>query len=127
MTKVLIIEDSRISRELLEREMEEKGYQYQSTSDGFEGLKLAKKIKPDIILLDVMLPSMNGFKIARLLKFNKKYKDIPIIMLTSRDVEEDQKTGLSSGADIYMSKPFDSEILEAEMKKLLGDKVKQGI
>ena len=107
--------------------MEDKGYQYQSTSDGFEGLKLAKKIKPDIILLDVMLPSMNGFKIARLLKFNKKYKDIPIIMLTSRDVEEDQKTGLSSGADIYMSKPFDSEILEAEMKKLLGDKVKQGI
>jgi len=126
MTKVLIIEDSKISRELLEREMEEKGYEFVSTSDGFEGLKMAKKINPDLILLDVMLPSMNGFKIARLLKFNKKYKNIPIIMLTSRDVEEDQKTGLSSGADIYMAKPFNPEKLEAEMNKLLGEKLRQG-
>ena len=80
------------------------GYAVISAKDGQEGLTLARKEKPDLIVLDITLPKINGYKISRLLKFDSRYKDIPIIMLTSRETQQDEQIGLESGADIYIYK-----------------------
>lgn len=84
--------------------------------DGAEGLRLAKKEKPDVVILDIMMPSINGYKVARLLKFDEKYKDIPIIMLTGRSQEKDVEIGKMTGADEYLTKPF----YMAELIKLVN-------
>ncbi len=80
--KILIVEDYNNIVEILTMRLNAMGYEVISAKDGQEGLTLARKEKPDLIVLDVMLPKMNGYKISRLLKFDSRYKDIPIIMLT---------------------------------------------
>ena len=129
MSKILIIEDSRMIYEQLKTQLTAQGYKCVTVTDGLEGLKTAKKIAPDLIVLDVMLPSMNGFKICRLLKFDKRYLNTPIIMLTSRSENADRKLGISTGADVYMTKPFEFENLLTEIRRLLRDKseVKQSV
>jgi len=87
--------------------------------DGEEALAKARKEAPDLILLDIMLPKINGYKVARLLKFDAAYKNIPIIMLTARAQESDIKTGGETGANEYVTKPFDMEMLVAMVKKYL--------
>ncbi len=102
--KILIIEDYKNIVEILTMRLSKMGYTVISAKDGQEGLTLARKEKPDLIVLDVMLPKMNGYKISRLLKFDSRYKDIPIIMLTSRETKRDEKMGLETGADVYVYK-----------------------
>ncbi len=84
--------------------------------DGAEGLRLAKKEIPDVVILDIMMPAINGYKVARLLKFDEKYKDIPIIMLTGRSEEKDIELGKTTDADEYLTKPF----YMAELIKLVN-------
>lgn len=91
--KILIIEDYNNIVEILTMRLNAMGYEVISAKDGQEGLTLARKKKPDLIVLDVMLPKMNGYKISRLLKFDSRYKDIPIIMLTSRETKRMNKLG----------------------------------
>ncbi|MBN1165351.1 MAG: response regulator [Candidatus Krumholzibacteriota bacterium] len=124
MKNILIIEDSRLISELLRTELEGRGFQCTVAADGLEGLRIAKEIQPDMLLLDVMLPSMNGFKICRLLKFDKRFRNIPVIMLTTRLMEDDVKTGISSGADAYISKPFEIEDLLSKMNELFAATVR---
>ena len=102
--KILIIEDYNNIVEILTMRLSAMGYAVISAKDGQEGLTLARKEKPDLIVLDVTLPKMNGYKISRLLKFDSKYKDIPIIMLTSRETKLDEQIGLETGADEYIYK-----------------------
>jgi len=102
--KILIIEDYKNIVEILTMRLSSMGYAVISAKDGQEGLTLARKEKPDLIVLDVTLPKINGYKISRLLKFDTKYKDIPIIMLTSRETKLDEQTGLETGADVYIYK-----------------------
>jgi len=102
--KILIIEDYKNIVEILTMRLSKMGYTVISAKDGQEGLTLARKEKPDLIVLDVMLPKMNGYKISRLLKFDSRYKDIPIIMLTSRETKRDEQIGLETGADVYVYK-----------------------
>ncbi len=102
--KILIIEDYKNIVEILTMRLNAMGYAVISAKDGQEGLTLARKEKPDLIVLDVTLPKINGYKISRLLKFDSRYKDIPIIMLTSRETKQDQQIGLETGADIYIYK-----------------------
>ena len=102
--KILIIEDYNNIVEILTMRLRAMGYAVISAKDGQEGLTLARKEKPDLIVLDVMLPKMNGYKISRLLKFDSRYKDIPIIMLTSRETKRDEQIGLETGADVYIYK-----------------------
>ena len=80
----------------------------------------ARTEKPDLIILDVMLPGMNGYKICRLLKFDEQYKHIPIIMLTAEVQEQDRLTGEETGADYYMTKPFAADKLIAKVAEFLG-------
>lgn len=102
--KILIIEDYKNIVEILTMRLSSMGYAVISAKDGQEGLTLARKEKPDLIVLDVTLPKMNGYKISRLLKFDSRYKDIPIIMLTARETKLDEQIGLETGADVYIYK-----------------------
>lgn len=102
--KILIIEDYNNIVEILTMRLNAMGYEVISAKDGQEGLALARKEKPDLIVLDIMLPKLSGYKISRLLKFDSKYKDIPIIMLTSRETKRDEQIGLETGVDEYVYK-----------------------
>lgn len=118
--KILIVDDEADIVESLKFILETEGYECHYAYDGEEGLNLAKEITPDLILLDVMMPKMNGYKISRLLKYDKKYKDIPIIMITARSQETDKMIGEESGVNEYITKPFELDDVIAKAKKYLG-------
>ncbi len=102
--KILIVEDYVNIVEILTMRLQAMGYEVVSAADGQAGLSLARKERPDLIILDVMLPRMNGYKVCRLLKFDAKYKHIPVIMLTSRETPAHEKIGRDTGADAYVYK-----------------------
>lgn len=110
---ILIADDEPDIVETIKFLVESEGYKCLTAFDGQEALKLAKEKLPDLMLLDVMMPKINGYKVSRLLKFDAKYKDIPILMITARSQEEDRLIGEETGADEYITKPFDvNEVLE---------------
>lgn len=123
MKKVLIVDDEQDIVESLKFVLESEGYECYSAFNGEDGLKSAKEIIPDLIILDIMMPKMNGYKISRLLKFDSKYKNIPIIMLTARSQEEDKLIGEETGADEYITKPFDLDYVVEKVKGHLEQKV----
>ncbi len=102
--KILIVEDYLNIVEILTMRLEAMGYQVLCAHDGQEGLKLARESTPDLIILDVLLPKMSGFKVSRLLKFDERFKHIPIIMLTSRETKRHEQLGIETGADEYVYK-----------------------
>ena len=119
MKKILIVDDEQDIVESLKFVLEGNDYTCYCAYNGEDGLKLAKELMPDLIILDVMMPRINGYKISRLLKFDSKYKDIPIIMVTARSQEEDKLIGEETGADEYITKPFDlDEVLQTVNKYL---------
>ena len=105
MKKILIVDDEKDIVETLSFMLKAKGFDCICAYDG--GLNLAKSSNPDLVILDVMMPKINGYKICRLLKFDNKYKNIPIIMITARSQDEDKIIGEETGADEYITKPFD--------------------
>jgi DNA-binding response OmpR family regulator len=119
MKKILIVDDEQDIVESLRFVLEAAGYNCYFAYDGEDGLRLAKDIEPDLIILDIMMPKINGYKISRLLKFDKKYKDIPIIMLTARSQESDKLIGEETGANEYITKPFDLNEIVAKVKGYL--------
>ena len=120
--KILIVDDEKDLVETIIFQLEGSGYEAIAAYDGQEGLDKARKDKPDLIILDLMLPKLDGYKVCRMLKFDEKYKDIPIIMFTARAQEQDKKLGLEVGANAYITKPFELEVLLAKIKELLGEK-----
>lgn len=114
MTTILLIEDDPTIRLATEFSLTKHGYAVSSCDDGQSGCEAALSIKPDLVLLDVMLPGMNGFEVARTLRrdgFNS-----PILMLTALDSDEDKVKGLDAGADDYVTKPFSTEVLLARIR-----------
>ncbi len=87
--------------------------------DGFDGLNIARKNNPDLIILDVMIPKINGFKVCRLLKYDDSYKQIPIIMITVRTETEDKRFGEETGGDLFLTKPLNTDQLVESLEKLL--------
>lgn len=120
MKKILIVDDEQDIVESLKFVLESYDYTCYCAYNGEDGLKLARDIIPDLIILDVMMPRINGYKISRLLKFDKKYKDIPILMVTARSQEEDKLIGEETGADEYITKPFDLDEVVKTVNKYLG-------
>ncbi len=118
--RILLVEDEPDFRLAVRIRLEAHGYEVIEAPDGAAGLDLARNQSPDLIILDNMLPKMEGYKVARLLKFDEKYRAIPIIMLTARSQQSDKEMGLSVGADVYMTKPFKPEELLETMTKLLA-------
>ena len=121
-TKVLIVDDEPDIVESIKFNLELENIECMEAYDGKEGFSKVRKENPDLIILDIMLPNMNGYKISRLLKFDESYKHIPIIMLTARTQANDIKLGEETGADEYVTKPFDMDMLVALVKKYLSDK-----
>ena len=119
--KVLIVDDEPDIVESIMFNMELENIECIKANDGEEALSKARKENPDLIILDVILPKMNGYKICRLLKFDESYKQIPIIMLTARTQKTDLKLGEETGADEYVTKPFDMDMLVGLVKKYLNE------
>jgi DNA-binding response OmpR family regulator len=99
--------------------LEASGYEVVTATDGLEGLNTARRVKPDLIVLDVMLPKMNGYKVSRFLKYDEEYKHIPIVMLTALAGEEDRSTGIETGANAYITKPFETQELVDTVRRFL--------
>ena len=115
--KVLVIEDDEKTAEALRRGLEREGYVVEVACDGDEGLWLASEAGPDVVVLDIMLPGMNGFLICRTLREREIW--VPILMLTAKDGEWDEAEGLDTGADDYLVKPFSFPVLLARIRALL--------
>ncbi|MDP2981508.1 MAG: response regulator [Candidatus Omnitrophota bacterium] len=118
--KILLVEDEKDMAYAVTLQLEAKGYEVITASDGREGLEKARMKKPDLIILDLMLPKIDGYKVCRMLKFDSKYKDIPIIIFTARAQDSDKKTGKEVGADAYITKPFEPSALLDKIRELLA-------
>ncbi len=119
--RILIVDDEAQLVEMVKMRLEAAGYEVISAYDGQEGFDKAKKDKPDLIILDLMLPKMDGYKVCGLLKNDARYSKIPVIMFTARVQEEDVRLGKDLGAEEYVTKPFDPKILLSKIKELLGE------
>ena len=119
--RILVVDDETELVKAIEIRLKEAGYETLVAYDGKEGLEKAHKENPDLIILDLMLPKMDGYKVCGLLKNDARYSKIPIIMFTARVQEEDERLGKDLGAEEYVTKPFDPKILLSKIKGLLGE------
>ncbi len=101
--KILVVEDEVTLQETLAYNLKRQGYEVETAGDGLAGLEIARRIRPSLIILDIMLPGMDGFEVCRVLR---QEMNTPVLMLTARDDEIDRVVGLEVGADDYMTKPF---------------------
>ncbi|XZE34597.1 response regulator [Pirellulaceae bacterium SH501] len=121
-TKVLVVEDDRALSEVLLYNLDKAGYEVFKAFDGRDGLSQAQLRLPDIILLDVMLPVIDGVEVCRRLRANPETSKLNVILLTAKSEESDQLIGFSVGADDYVTKPFSVRVLLERMKSLLRRK-----
>ncbi|GAA4271206.1 two-component regulator propeller domain-containing protein [Aquimarina gracilis] len=119
--RLLIVEDNTELRNYLEHELRD-NYKIFTATNGNEGLKQAKKEMPDIIITDVIMPEMNGFDFCSKIKTDIQTSHIPLLMLTAKTMHEDRLIGIESGADAYMSKPFDLRVLKSRLAQLLSSR-----
>jgi len=118
--KILIVDDEVDLVKTIKFSMEAEGYMVLASYNGEDALNQARKENPDLIVLDIMLPKLDGYKVCRLLKFDEQYKNIPILMLTAKTQEKDKSLGKETGADEYITKPFDMEELMKKVKSYLN-------
>lgn len=118
--RILAVDDSSTILEMIKAILLAGGYEVLTASDGAEALEVARSEKPDLILLDVMLPKLDGYRVCRLLKFDQNYKDIPIIMLTAKNEEQAMATGIRTGANQYLTKPVEPDKLLSAVAEELG-------
>jgi two-component system phosphate regulon response regulator PhoB len=117
--RVLIIEDERGLVQSLTWYFNREGYETIAAHDGLEGLRKAQTLLPDVILLDLMLPGLDGLSVCRELRAGERTRDVPIVMITAKSEESDQVLGYGMGADDYVTKPFNNKVLLAKVKALL--------
>ncbi|MFB3886022.1 MAG: response regulator [Thermodesulfobacteriota bacterium] len=117
--KILVVDDEIDLVETIRFPLEMEGYNVLTSHNGEDALNQARKENPDLILLDLMLPKLDGYKVCRLLKFDERYKHIPILMLTAKTQEKDKLLGKETGADEYITKPFDIDVLMKKVKAYL--------
>jgi len=117
--KILIVDDEPFNLDLLEQELMEYNYVLERATDGVDALQKADSFAPDIILLDYMMPKMNGLEVVKALRQSERHKSIPVILLTAKATQEDKVAGLDAGADDYVTKPFDSFELLARVRAML--------
>lgn len=126
--KIMIVEDEAQINRLIELVLLSDGYyKIKKAYDGKEALEIIKKEKPDLILLDVMIPEIDGYELCKIIKNNNNLKSIQIIMLTAKRMEEDIIKGFEQGAIDYITKPFNNKILLAKIKSILSNIPKQTI
>jgi len=123
--KLLLIDDSEVQSSQITESLQRLGYTVRRAASGAEGLRLAREEAPDLVLLDVVMPDIDGFAVCRWLKVNADTREIPVIMLTVRTAVADRIAGLNIGADDYLAKPFDDQELEARIFAALRVKAVQ--
>ena len=122
MAKVLLVEDDLPTVELIKFALQSEGFEVVAVYDGITALRTVEKEKPDLILLDVMIPGVDGFEVCQLIKHNIKLMHIPVLMVTAKVRKEDRALGLEKGADDYITKPFDPIDLVNRVKKFITEK-----
>lgn len=120
MAKILMIDDEAQLVEMVQMRLEAAGYDVITANDGQAGLEKAKSENPDLIMCDVMMPKMDGYKVCGLLKNDARYSKIPVILFTARAQQDDHEVGEEVGADAYITKPFEPPVLLAKIEELLG-------
>lgn len=118
--RILLVEDEEDLRKMLKFRLEGLNYDVAEAADGLEGLNKARTSKPDLIIMDLMLPKMDGYKVCGLLKPDARFSKIPIIMFTARAQENDKEMAKEVGADAYITKPFEPEVLVGKIEELLA-------
>ena len=124
--KILIVDDEPHIRMLLEQtleDFEEEGVQILVAENGKEALEYIKAEKPNLVYLDVMMPHINGFDVCNIVKNELKINDLYIVLLTAKGQEFDRKKGLEVGADLYLTKPFDPDLIVEKTEEVLGIKL----
>ncbi len=119
MVKILLVEDNEMNRDMLSRRLIRKGFTIEMAVDGQQGVDMAQTYKPDIILMDMSLPVMDGWTATRTLKTLPEFKNIPIVALTAHAMAEDREKALAAGCDDYDTKPIDLERLLGKISNLL--------
>lgn len=119
MPKILLVEDNEMNRDMLSRRLQRKGYSVITAHDGEEGHLLARSEMPDLILMDISLPVMNGWEVTRLLKNNSSTRHIPIIALTAHALVTDREKAFEAGCDDYDTKPIEFGRLSDKIDNLL--------
>jgi len=119
MAKVLLVEDNEMNRDMLSRRLERKGYTVLCAVDGEEGVRKARQEKPDLILMDIQLPLMDGYEATRRFKADPDLQSIPIIVVTSYALSGDEEKARAAGCDGYVTKPFSPRQLLAKIKEYL--------
>ena len=117
---ILVVEDEKKIAAFIRKGLDEQGYSLTISHNGDEGYRLAQTKSFDLIILDIMLPKLDGFEVLSRLRQGKQSKDIPIIMLTASGEAKHIKAGMDKGADAYLAKPFKSTVLLGIIKGLLG-------
>ena len=117
---VLAADDDQLIRELIQFRLERSGYAVVTAVDGDEALRLARERLPDLCVLDVMMPGLNGYEVTRELRADEATSRIPVILLTARVQEADVSQGFEAGADDYLTKPFSPQELRARVQAILG-------
>jgi DNA-binding response OmpR family regulator len=118
--RILLVDDEEDLVYAVKIQLENNGYEVLVAVDGQDGLEKARHTRVDLIILDLMLPKMNGYQVCRMLKFDEKYKDIPVILFTSRTQKNDEKVGYEVGANAYITKPFEPAILLDKVARLIN-------
>jgi len=117
--KVLVIDDSRLILKIISDELENRGFEVIAAADGVQGLKITKDSRPDIIILDLILPGLSGEQVCKEIRRGEESSGIPVIMLTAKDTDADKIIGRVIGADCYIPKPFAMDNLLNEITRLI--------
>jgi len=117
--RILIVDDEPDLIAVLRMGLLMEGFEVLEAADGEEGLRKAQQEKPDLVVLDLMLPRMDGYQVCRTLKFDARYKSLPIFILSARPGERDKRLALEMGADLFISKPYDLKDLVTRIRQRL--------
>jgi CheY-like chemotaxis protein len=126
MAKILLVEDQEMNRDMLTRRLQKRGYEVSIAVDGAEGVERARAESPDLILMDMSLPVMDGWEATRTLKADKATQAIPVIALTAHAMSTDREKALEAGCDAYETKPVELPRLLGTMERLLASQVAAG-
>jgi CheY-like chemotaxis protein len=120
MKRVLMVDDNAASRELIRTVLQESGYAVSEASDGCEAVQVALQVQPDLIILDLQMPTLDGFGALELIRRDARFTDLPIVALTANAMQGDREKALSAGFTSYISKPVQLSFLRAELARLLS-------
>ena len=120
MAKILIVEDNEMNRDMLTRRLERRGYEVLNAVDGGQGVEIARSERPDLVLMDMSLPVLDGWEATRQLRATPETQSIPVIALTAHAMSDDRDKALAAGCDDYDTKPVELPRLLAKIEALLG-------